>query len=77
VGIDDVQIFCGSLNLIKYTLSVPYVSPVVLRKELEMLMEQHGEDVLDSSKLVDNHSVIFWNLVSLVNMHNVSMDDYR
>jgi len=55
--------FCGSLDVVKYSLSFPYLSPIVLRKELEMLMEQHGEECLDSGKLVDNHAVIFWNLV--------------
>jgi len=30
-----------------------------------MLMEQHGEGCLDSSKLVDSHAIVFWNLVSL------------
>jgi len=57
--------FCVSLDVIKYSLNFPYLSPVILRKELEILMEQHGEDSLDSSKLVDSHAVIFWNLVSL------------
>lgn len=61
----DVMWFCGSVNVIKYSLSLPYLSPVVLRKELEMLMEQHGEDCLNSSRLVDNHAVIFWNLASV------------
>ena len=58
--------FCGSLDVIKYSLNYPYLSPGVLRKELEMLMEQHGEESLDSSKLVDNHAVIFWNLVRVL-----------
>jgi len=62
--------FCGSSDVIKYSLSCPYLSPVVLRKDLEMLMEQHGEECLDSSHLVDNHSVIFWNLVTV--SHRVS-----
>ena len=61
----DVMWFCGSVNVIKYSLSLPYLSPVVLRKELEMLVEQHGEDCLNSSRLVDNHAVIFWNLASV------------
>ena len=57
--------FCCSLDVIKYSLSFSYLSPIVLRKELEMLMEQHGEGCLDSSKLVDSHAIVFWNLVSL------------
>jgi len=57
--------FCGSVNVIKYHLSYPYLSPIVLRKELEMLVEQYGEACLDGSKLVDSHAVVFWNLVSV------------
>jgi len=58
--------FCGSSDVVKYLLSFPYLSPIVLRKELEDLMEQHGEECLDSSQLVDNHPVVFWNLVSII-----------
>jgi len=57
--------FCVSSDVVKYSLSFPYLSPVVLRKELEKLMEQHGEDCLDGSQLVDNHAIIFWNLVTI------------
>jgi len=54
---------CVSANVVQYSESVPYLSPVVLRKEMEMLVEQDGESGLDSCDLVDDHAVIFWNLV--------------
>lgn len=44
-------------------LSVPYLNPLVLRKELENILTQHGDDVLCKSQFVDDHSIIYWNLV--------------
>lgn len=40
-----------------------YLSPLVLRKELESLLENEGEAVLAQPQLLDSHSIIFWNLV--------------
>ncbi|XP_043935672.1 DENN domain-containing protein 4B isoform X2 [Protopterus annectens] len=44
-------------------VNVPYLSPLVLRKEMESLIENEGDAVLSEPNLVDNHSIIFWNLV--------------
>uniref|UniRef100_A0A669CTF7 DENN domain containing 4B n=1 Tax=Oreochromis niloticus TaxID=8128 RepID=A0A669CTF7_ORENI len=44
-------------------VTVAYLSPLVLRKELESLLENEGEAVLAQPQLLDNHSIIFWNLV--------------
>ncbi|XP_072351039.1 DENN domain-containing protein 4B-like, partial [Scyliorhinus torazame] len=44
-------------------VTVAYVSPLVLRKELESLMENEGDTVLSQTEFVDNHPIIFWNLV--------------
>lgn len=44
-------------------ISVPYLNPLVLRKELENILTQYGDDVLCKSKFVDDHSIIYWNLV--------------
>lgn len=44
-------------------LTVPYLNPLVLRKELENILTQHGDDVLCKSQFVDDHSIIYWNLV--------------
>ncbi|XP_075787613.1 DENN domain-containing protein 4C isoform X3 [Pelodiscus sinensis] len=44
-------------------LSVPYLSPLVLRKELESLLENEGEQVIHTSTFINQHPIIFWNLV--------------
>ncbi|KAG9345325.1 hypothetical protein JZ751_009871 [Albula glossodonta] len=44
-------------------VTVAYLSPLVLRKELESLLENEGEAVLSQGQLLDSHSIIFWNLV--------------
>ncbi|KAJ8398464.1 hypothetical protein AAFF_G00427190 [Aldrovandia affinis] len=44
-------------------VTVAYLSPLVLRKELESLLENEGEAVLSQGLLLDSHSIIFWNLV--------------
>lgn len=44
------------------TLSVPYLSPLVLRKELENVINH--EPLVINTAFMENHSVIFWNLVS-------------
>ncbi|KAJ7985587.1 hypothetical protein DPEC_G00353620 [Dallia pectoralis] len=44
-------------------VTVAYLSPLVLRKELESLLENEGEAVLAQGQLLENHSIIFWNLV--------------
>ncbi|XP_023614678.1 DENN domain-containing protein 4C isoform X2 [Myotis lucifugus] len=44
-------------------LSVPYLSPLVLRKELESLLENEGDHVIHTSSFINQHPIIFWNLV--------------
>ncbi|KAM5191260.1 DENN domain-containing protein 4C [Mantella aurantiaca] len=44
-------------------VSVPYLSPLVLRKELESLLENDGDQVIHTSTFINNHPIIFWNLV--------------
>nr|XP_034954071.1 DENN domain-containing protein 4B isoform X3 [Zootoca vivipara] len=44
-------------------LAFAYLSPLVLRKELETLLENEGGDFLSQPELVDNHPIIYWNLV--------------
>lgn len=44
-------------------VSVPYLSPLVLRKELESLLENEGEQVIHTSSFINQHPIIFWNLV--------------
>ena len=45
-------------------ISVPYLSPLVLRKEVENVIENEGEVCLRSQEFVTQHPIIFWNLVS-------------
>ncbi|XP_075763399.1 LOW QUALITY PROTEIN: DENN domain-containing protein 4B [Pelodiscus sinensis] len=40
-----------------------YLSPLVLRKELESLLEHEGSEFLAQPELVDSHPIIYWNLV--------------
>ncbi|KAL0968887.1 hypothetical protein UPYG_G00273180, partial [Umbra pygmaea] len=44
-------------------VTVPYLSPLVLWKELESLMGNEGDQVLSSPSIVDHHPIVFWNLV--------------
>uniref|UniRef100_A0A671WJZ5 DENN domain containing 4B n=1 Tax=Sparus aurata TaxID=8175 RepID=A0A671WJZ5_SPAAU len=44
-------------------VTVAYLSPLVLRKELESLLENEGEAVLAQPQFLENHSIIYWNLV--------------
>lgn len=44
-------------------VSVPYLSPLVLHKELESLLENEGDQVIHSSTFINQHPIIFWNLV--------------
>jgi len=42
---------------------VPYLCPLVLRKELENVLEHEGDSCLVQSRFVDEHPIIYWNLV--------------
>lgn len=44
-------------------MTVPYLSPLVLWKELESLLENEGEAVLAEAGVVDQHPIVYWNLV--------------
>lgn len=43
--------------------SVPYLNPLVLRKELENVLAQEGDLSLAYRKFVEEHPIIYWNLV--------------
>lgn len=53
------------------TLSVPYLNPLVLRKELENILSQEGDAVLTKSSFVDEHPIIYWNLVWIMDRIDV------
>ncbi len=42
---------------------VPYLSPVVLRKEVESLISLDGTEILEKEELVRDSPIIYWNLV--------------
>ncbi|XP_033904588.3 C-myc promoter-binding protein-like isoform X9 [Acipenser ruthenus] len=44
-------------------VTVPYLSPLVLWKELESLLENEGDHVITVADFVDHHPIVFWNLV--------------
>lgn len=45
-------------------ISVPYLSPLVLRKEIENILDQEGDLCLSKAEFLDEHPIIFWNMVS-------------
>ncbi|XP_077451452.1 C-myc promoter-binding protein isoform X1 [Stigmatopora argus] len=44
-------------------VTVPYLSPLVLWKELESLLVNEGDQAIYSTGVVDQHPIVFWNLV--------------
>ncbi|XP_016411455.1 C-myc promoter-binding protein-like [Sinocyclocheilus rhinocerous] len=44
-------------------VTVPYLSPLVLWKELESLLVNEGDQAISSAAIVDHHPIVFWNLV--------------
>lgn len=51
--------------------TVPYLSPIVLRKELESVFESSGDNCPASSRFIDEHPIIFWNLLWYFSRINV------
>lgn len=45
-------------------ITVPYLSPLVLRRELENILEQEGDVCMTLASFVDQHSILYWNMVS-------------
>lgn len=43
--------------------SVPYLNPLVLRKELENILTREGDLCLKSDQFVTEHPIIYWNLI--------------
>lgn len=44
-------------------ITVPYLSPLVLRKELETILDSEGDICLTDPQTVDDHPIIYWNLL--------------
>lgn len=48
------------------TLAVPYLNPLVLRKELENILTQEGDMALIKPNFVEEHRIVYWNLLWLM-----------
>jgi hypothetical protein len=44
-------------------LEVPYLNPLVLRKELENILAAEGDLCVTKSTFADEHPIIYWNLI--------------
>lgn len=53
-------------------LSVPYLNPLVLRKELENILTQEGDGSLAQADFIEEHPIIYWNLVWLMERIDVT-----
>uniref|UniRef100_A0A8C2CXV6 DENN/MADD domain containing 4A n=1 Tax=Cyprinus carpio TaxID=7962 RepID=A0A8C2CXV6_CYPCA len=51
------------VSVLQEPVTVPYLSPLVLWKELESLLENEGDLAISSAAIVDHHPIVFWNLV--------------
>ncbi|XP_067929258.1 C-myc promoter-binding protein-like isoform X3 [Watersipora subatra] len=52
-------------------IKLPYLSPLVLRKELEIVLDREGDVALTHPDFVDNHSIVYWNLMWYFKRMNV------
>ena len=44
-------------------ITVPYISPLVLRRELESILDKEGDICLTNSAFPDLHPILYWNLL--------------
>lgn len=44
-------------------LTVPYLNPLVLRKELENILAEEGDSALRKVSFADDHPIIYYNLL--------------
>lgn len=47
---------------------MPYLNPLVLRKELELVLDREGDVALTTSEFVDNHAIVYWNMVGSLSL---------
>jgi len=52
-------------------ITVPYLNPLVLRKELESILYAEGDVCLTQPKFVDEHPIIYWNMMWVFERVNV------
>lgn len=65
----DIRRFSASFLDIE-PITVPYLSPLVLRKEVENVLEHEGDNSMTKAEFVDQHPIIYWNLVGTSFMLN-------
>uniref|UniRef100_A0A8B9JXN7 DENN/MADD domain containing 4A n=1 Tax=Astyanax mexicanus TaxID=7994 RepID=A0A8B9JXN7_ASTMX len=58
-----IVMVCVIFSMLQEPVTVPYLSPLVLWKELESLLENEGDKAISSAAIVDHHPIVFWNLV--------------
>ncbi|XP_011257996.1 DENN domain-containing protein 4C isoform X3 [Camponotus floridanus] len=44
-------------------ITVPYLNPLVLRKELESVLSQEGDACLTKHGFIQEHPIVYWNLI--------------
>lgn len=49
--------------IVEKPFTVPYLSPLVLRKEVENVLENEGDFCSTKSSFINDHPIIFWNLI--------------
>lgn len=54
------------------SLNVPYLNPLVLRKELESILIVEGDAALNDQNFVEQHNIVYWNLVWYMERINMS-----
>ncbi|CAB0035742.1 unnamed protein product [Trichogramma brassicae] len=52
--------------------SVPYLNPLVLRKELESVLNQEGDSCLTKHRFIQEHPIVYWNLIWYYERVNLS-----
>lgn len=53
-------------------ITVPYLNPLVLRKELENVLSQEGDTCLTKHQFIEEHPIVYWNLIWYYERINLS-----
>ncbi|XP_012273297.1 DENN domain-containing protein 4C isoform X2 [Orussus abietinus] len=53
-------------------ITVPYLNPLVLRKELENVLSQEGDSCLTKHRFIQEHPIVYWNLMWYFERINMS-----
>ena len=74
MSIFDYLIVCSVKKCVQLDpLTIPYLSPLVLRKEMENVLDQYGDACcLNSPEFIDHHPIIYWNLVIIFSLSDVN-----